>query len=145
MTSIVKALGLHLMKRPKVTHLVGDRIYRARRPQASAETAITIQLLSGGEDYHVGGQEPQNDPLVAVDCWANEDAMLADKHDDLVEAVRNAVSGWPGGLWGDVYVYACTIEDRRELPVAPVAGDSWTYRERLTLRVHHDVEAVVFD
>lgn len=49
----------------------GSRIYWVERPQTSALSAVTLQIISDGRPQHLKGLDGARGTRVQVDCWAS--------------------------------------------------------------------------
>lgn len=53
-----------------LTALVSDRVYWGERPQGDALPGVTLNRISPGDDYHLGGKGGVHEARVQADVWA---------------------------------------------------------------------------
>src|SRR5690606_5375122 len=104
------ALRSYLLTKPAITAIVGQRIYDGTPPQKADYPRMTIQTASSVTDYHMQGAAGTVTKRVQVDHWHRARTGGKATVRAMVEATRNAVSGYQGAM-GSVDVRSCFLDN----------------------------------
>lgn len=112
---------------------LGRNIFSGRAPSTAGSPACTMRQLTGGQEYHLAGQENLADPIIELavmsrDPDAFECVLVAD-------ALRRVFTGYRGIL-GELFCHGCTMERGvQEIPARWVDNsDDWHHVASLDLR-----------
>ncbi len=95
-----------------VTEVVDpDSVFVIRLPQHNKlERYVLLRKLGGSPQYELAGETGQRQTLVEVVCYAKEPNGY-EQVTQMVDTVRNALSGFHSGLFGNTYIQSCTLEN----------------------------------
>lgn len=109
-----------------VTSIAGTRIFRMFAKQTAAFPYIVITRVDTEHVQSFDGLSGLAFARIQIDCYS---ATSADQAGSLANAVTNALCVPGGWIVGILYVFGCTLEDTRELPVGPWdGGDTPVFR-----------------
>jgi len=94
--SLETNLIAYLLSQSPVTALVGTRIYKVRRPQATTLPAITVSKVGQEPSFYQAKASSAATARFQISCWgATQDAARS-----VAEAVRGELDGYRAGTWG---------------------------------------------
>lgn len=135
---IERALAKHLNSKKAFRNLVGaNGIFRGRIP-ASHTGNIAVVLRRSGADrfndlYGEAAAVPVSVQMDIVGRATNAGYTVR----EVAEVVRNLVSGYRG-MFHDVYVHGCTIENEIDFEYPPSDGtDDWAYQFTYEFKITH--------
>lgn len=136
MPSLQEALYHYLTLQPRVTALVGLRIFPQIAPQNTPVPYITVQRIAVGNDYHLLGPTDTHDTGIQVDCWA----LTARQGQGIATQVRHALEGLVGP-WDDLEIDGVYITSEIDLADAAEDGsERIDYRTVLSIEVAHEYD-----
>ena len=101
-----------------ITDLVGERIYRLRRPVDTPLPAIVLSVQSAGREVTLSESTGVCDYVVRLDCLAESGAAA----EDLADLVREAVHGFGGQRFGDTEFLSAALDEEGDGYVPPGDG-----------------------
>lgn len=127
----------YLLGRAAIIALVEQRIFRVKRPQGDrALPAIVISRISGGHGHLLDGGAGWAQASFQLSVFADTNAAA----ETVAEAVRDAMQGFIGGVWGSTEVDSVTLTNELDLYEADAtAGDNGTHHLMLEYLIVHTV------
>lgn len=116
--SIATDLVAYLLAQSSITTLVGTRIWGGqRREQGSALPAITVHVISAGQEVNLTARGGTAFPRIQIDVWGATYATA----DAVKEAIRLKLQGFSGTM-GSSTVTTVLYEGSLDLFEKPVDG-----------------------
>lgn len=115
-------LVARMLANTALTDLVSTRINWLNRPQEEGLPAVTLQVISGGRDYHMKGATGLRSPRIQVDCWGSSYLEAKAVSRALVGAIE------PPDVQGATRFIASFLENETDFPPEDLAGGVTAYR-----------------
>lgn len=127
----------YLLAQAPITALVGQRIYRVKRPQGElALPAIVITRITGGYGHDLDGGDGTASPVFQLSVFAATNQSA----DAVAGALREAMQGFIGGVWGTTPIDSVLLQNELDLfEEDATGGDQGTHHVMLEYLIVHQV------
>lgn len=120
---------------------IGDNVFDARRPQNTANIALT--LARGAGTVHNGLSKPLDcaQPTIDVTLWTKDG--VDGNSDEIFTALKQLLHQYVGPLNADFSSKSLLLTaEPFDRPVSPVDGtDGWKHRKTMSFSIAHNVTA----